>query len=166
MRKFGLALMLSLAVTMVSLPLAQAKYGVTVVEQNKQVNFATLKSYSWTDTQTAVLTAVDKQIIAAVDKQMASLGLTKAVQGPGDVIVNYQAARRSDVDTKSAPTATGMRDQISVGTLTVRLLDPKTRARVLELRLDKPIDTTPGQSETVINGAVAELFTKYPTKQK
>ena len=158
----GVALMLTLAVT----AFAQAKYGVTVVEQNKQVNFASLKSYSWTDTQTAVLTTVDKLIIAAVDKELASLGLTKAAQGPGDVIVNYQATRRSDVDTKSAPNATGMRDQLSVGTLTLRFLEPKTRARVLEMRLDTPIDTTPAQAETTINRAVTELFTKYPTRNK
>jgi hypothetical protein len=147
-------------------PLAQAKYGVTVVEQNKQTNFSALKTYSWTDTQTAVLSTVDKLIIAAVDRELQLLGLTKAAQGPGDVIVNHQALRRSDVDTKSAPSAAGTRDQISVGSLTLRLLDSKTRSRILELRLDKPIDTTPGQAEAVINQAVTELFTKYPTKTK
>ena len=113
-----------------------------------------------------MLSTVDKLIIAAVDRELLSLGLTKATQGPGDVIVNQQALRRSDVDTKSAPNASGTRDQISVGSLTLRLLDAKTRSRLLELRLDKPIDTTPGQAETVINQAVTELFTKYPTRAK
>jgi len=50
--------------------------------------------------------------------------------------------------------------------LLVAMRDPATRARLVQLRTDKPVDLEPGKSESIINAAVAEMFAKYPTRQK
>ena len=46
------------------------------------------------------------------------------------------------------------------------MLDPKSKKQLLQMRLDKPIDTDPAQAEAIINTAVAELFEKYPTRKE
>jgi hypothetical protein len=141
------------------------QYGVKVTEA-KNVDFTKLKSYSWTKWQPARLKAVDDQIVAAVDRQLKDLGMTKAASGPGDVQVSYASLTRTDVDLKSKPDASGSLEKLDVGTLVVRLHDPKNRSQLLELRLDKPFDASPSQLESTVNGAVAEMFAKYPTRPK
>ena len=164
MKFFSVGLVLCVAAA-VAAPLAQQKYGVTVVLE-KKVDFAKLKSYSWDNVQPAATRSVDGQIVAAIDKELKALGMTKVTSGPGDVQVMYTAVRRTDVDPKAAPTASGGLQQYAVGTLSVILVNPTAKERILELRLDKPIDTDASRAEATIGAAVAELFTKYPTKSK
>ena len=98
------------------------------------------------------------------DRELKALGLSKAEPGPGDVLVSYYALRRTDVGMKPK-SETGAPAQTAVGTLSVVLLDPKSKKELLQMRLDKPIDTDPAQAEAVINTAVTELFEKYPTRK-
>ena len=58
----------------------------------------------------------------------------------------------------------GADPRLQTRSLLVALLDPASRKPVLQLRIDKPIDTSPATAEAVINAAVTELFTKYPTR--
>jgi hypothetical protein len=147
-------------------PAAQLKYGVTVTTSDKTVDLTKLKTYSWFNGQPAPNKTIDAQIVAAVDRELKALGMTKAEPGPGDALVTYFALRRTDSDIKSKPDAQGGRAQIAVGTLSVGLFNPGTKKEIVRLRLDKPIDTDPAQSETMINNAVTEMFAKYPTKKK
>jgi hypothetical protein len=147
----------------VSAAAQQPKYGVTV-NAEKNVDFAAIKTYSWTKGQPSAIKTVDAQIVAAVDRELAALGLTKAASGPGDVLLAYYSLTRTDVDLKAKPDAQGARPEYKVGTLMVALLDPGTRNRLLRLRTDKPIDTEPAKLETAINAAVSELFASYPTR--
>ena len=71
------------------------------------------------------------------------MGLTKAASGPADVVVMYYSLRRTDVDVKAKPDASGARPQFAVGTLAVALFDPSKKKQLLHMRLDKPIDTDP-----------------------
>jgi hypothetical protein len=164
MKFFSVGLVLCVAAA-VAAPLAQQKYGVTVV-LDKKADLATFKSYSWGNSQPAATKSADDQIVAAIDKELKALGMTKVTSGPGDVQVAYTAVRRTDVDPKAAPTASGGQPQYAVGTLSVILTNPTSKERILELRLDKPIDTDASQAEATLNAAVAELFTRYPTKKK
>ena len=163
MKRVVVGVLLCLAVA--AGPAAQIKYGVTVTA-DKTVDFTKLKTYGWFNGQPAPNETVDAQIVAAVDRELKAVGLTKSASGPGDVLVTYFALRRSDSDIKSKPDAEGGRAQISVGTLSVGLFNPGTKKELLRMRLDKPIDTDPAKAEDTINSAVAELFTKYPTKTK
>jgi hypothetical protein len=139
------------------------KYGVTV-EAEKKVNFAAFKSYSWTRGQPSPDRTVDAQIVAAVDRELGRLGMTKAASGTGDVLATYFSLTRTDVDLRGKPDEKGLRPQYSVGTLSVALLEPESRRRLLRMRLDTPIDTEPAKLEAAINSGVAEMFEKYPTR--
>ena len=143
---------------------AQIKYGVTV-KAEKGVDFSKFKTYSWSNGQPAPNKTIDAQIIAAVDRELKGVGLTKAASGPADVVVMYYSLRRTDVDVKAKPDASGARPQFAVGTLAVALFDP-SKKQLLHMRLDKPIDTDPAQSAAIIDKAVAEMFAKYPTRTK
>jgi hypothetical protein len=140
------------------------KYGVTV--NAEKVDFAKFKTYSWTKGQPSPVKEIDATVTAAVDRELAALGMTKAASGPGDVLVAYYSLSRTDVDVKAKPDATGSRPQYSVGTLMVALLDPSTRKRLLRLRIDQPIETESGKLEASINQAVTALFAEYPTRKK
>jgi hypothetical protein len=140
------------------------KYGVTVTAE-KNVDFAKFTTYSWTEGQPSGVKAIDTHVKAAVDRELASLGMTKAASGPGDVLVAYYSLSRTDVDLKGKPDANGILPQYSVGTLVVALLEPSKRHRVLRLRVDKPIDAEPAKLAEAIDSAVAALFAKYPTRQ-
>ena len=150
----------------VAVPSAQMPtYGVTVTVA-KNVDAAKFKTYSWTKGGPSADKAVDAQIMAAVDRELSRLGLSKAASGKGDVLVTYYSLRRTDVNLKADPDASGKRPEYAVGSLLVAMLDPGTRRRLVQLRTDKPVDLDPAKTEAIINGAVAELFTKYPTRPK
>jgi hypothetical protein len=139
------------------------KYGVTVTAE-KGVDFAKFKTYSWTVGQPSAVKAINSQVIAAVDRELSALGMTKAASGPGDVLATYYSLTRTDVNVKAEPDAAGVRPQYPVGTLVVAMLEPASRRRLLRMRVDQPIDTEPAKLEAAINDAVAALFAEYPTR--
>jgi Domain of unknown function (DUF4136) len=140
------------------------KYGVTVTA-DKHVDFAKFKTYSWTSGQPSADERIDARVIAAVDHELGLLGMTKATSGPGDVLATYYSLSRTDVNVKAKPDSEGRLPQYSVGTLVVALLDPESRQRLLRLRVDEPIDVDPAKLDATIDGAVAALFAKYPTRR-
>jgi len=138
------------------------KYGVTVTAQ-KNVDFSKFSTYSWTQGRGAYLKATDAHIKAAIDREMAALGMKKVTGQPGDVLVLYQSLTRSDIDLKGDPKGD---KPFPVGTLVVALLQPSDHKELLRLRTDKPIDVAQGKLEAEIDTAVTELFQRYPTRSK
>src|SRR3954447_3930391 len=107
--------------TMVSARAGQMpKYGVTV-NAEKNVDFSAFKTYSWTKGQPSALKAIDAAIVAAVDRELAALGMTKATSGPGDVLATYYSLSRTDANVDAKADKTGALPQQSVGTLMVGL---------------------------------------------
>ncbi len=157
---FGISMILGAAAS-AQMP----KYGVKVMPE-KGVNYASFKTYTWTQGQPSQDKQIDAAVIAAVDREMAGLGMTKATSGTGDVFVTYYSLSRTDVNIKAKPDAEGNLPRYSVGTLVVGLLDTGTRKRLLRLRIDKPIETERTKLEATINEAVAALFAQYPTRTK
>ena len=123
MKRVLVGMLFSLAVA--AAPAAQMKYGVTA-KADKNVDFTKLKSYSWSVGQPNPTKSIDALIVAAVDCELKALGLSKAEPGPGDVLVSYYAFRRTDVGMKPK-SETGAPAQTAVGTLSVVLLDPKSK---------------------------------------
>ena len=138
------------------------KYGVTVTAQ-KNVDFSKFATYSWTPGRGAYLKATDAHIKAAIDREMAGLGLKKVDGESGDVLVLYQSLTRSDIDLKGDPKGD---KPYPVGTLVVALLQPGSHKELLRLRTDRPIDVEAGKLEAAIDSAVTELFERYPTRSK
>jgi hypothetical protein len=155
----GLVLGAMAAMTMAAPAAQMPSYGATVTVA-KNVDLAKFKTYSWTRGGPSAIKSVDAQIVAAVDKELAGLGMSKASAKP-DVLVTYFSLKRTDTDLKAKPDSAGALPQYPVGTLLVAMLDPGTRKRVVQLRTDKPIDVDQAKLEAVINSAVAEMFAKY-----
>jgi hypothetical protein len=141
------------------------RFGATATIDDPSINLAALRSYAWDRGQPSPDKKIDAAIVAAVDTELAALGMARAPQPPADVLVAYYSLTRSDIDVKAKPGADGARPTISVGTLVVALLEPASRRRLLRLRIDKAIDAAPDRLDAVIREAVAELFTKYPTRK-
>ena len=142
------------------------KYGITVNVDDKKADFATVKTYAWQRGQASFDKAIDTQIVAAVDDELAKLGLVKGTGGAADVLVTYASTNRTDVDLKGKADASGVRPKYRVGTLVVAFLNPKTRNRLLRLRVDQPIDAEPDALQATIRNVVTQMFEHYPTRQK
>jgi hypothetical protein len=141
----------------------QPKYGVTV-SVAKAAGLAKAKTYSWQASQPSPIKEVDAQIVAAVDRELTALGLTKVVSGKGDLLATYASLRRTDVDVTSKAKKSGAGREYAVGTLIVDLRDPATNQPLFRARIDQPIDTEPEKVEAAINAAVTAMFEKYPTR--
>jgi len=140
------------------------KYGVTV-KAEKNVDFAKFKTYSWTTGQPSADKTIDARVIAAVDRELGALGLTKLASGPGDVLAAYYSLSRTDVNLKGKADAKGSLPQYAVGTLMVALLDPGSRQRLLQLRADQPLESDPAKLGATIDDVVTTLFAEYPTRR-
>jgi Domain of unknown function (DUF4136) len=141
------------------------KYGATVTV-DKNVDFGKFKTYSWTPGRPSAAKVIDARVIAAVDRELSALGMSKATAGSGDVLATYYSLSRTDVNLKAKPDATGTLPQYWVGTLVVALLDPADRHRLLRLRVDQPIEIEPAKLEVAIDSAVHAMFAKYPTRRR
>jgi hypothetical protein len=143
---------------------AQAqKFGV-IVTAEKGVDFSKFKTYSWTRGQRSPIKSIDERVVAAVDRELGALGMTKATAGDGDVIVGYGSLTRTGVDRTPKADTKEKLSQYAIGTLVVVFTDPASQQRVLRLRTDQPIDTAADKIGPEIDSAVAELFAKYPTR--
>src|SRR4029078_4060221 len=80
------------------------KYGVKV-SVDKKMDFAALKTYSWTQGQPSADKAIDARVTAAVDRELSAMGMSKAASAPGDVLVTYYSLSRTDVNHKGKPDA-------------------------------------------------------------
>ena len=139
----------------------QPKYGVSVKEA-KPAALAKAKTYVWTRSQPSFDKDVDKQIVAAVDRELNARGFTKLEAGPSDVVVTYASLSRTDVDLKSKSAQSGAKREFAVGTLVVDMRDPANRQSLFRVRMDTPIDKDPVKLEAAISGAVTAMFEKYP----
>jgi hypothetical protein len=138
----------------------QPKYGVSV-KASKPSALAKAKTYTWTVSQPSFNKDADRQILAAVDKELQARGLTKAAAG-GDLAVTYASVTRTDVDMKSKG-KTGELPQYAVGTLVVDVRNPANKESLFRVRMDTPISSSdPAKLEAEINAAVAAMFEKYP----
>ena len=137
------------------------KYGVTT-EVAKNFDATAVKTYAWTPGRPSTDKGIDGQIVAAVDRELATVGLKPATAGTPDVFVTYYSVSRTDVDVKAKPDEKGLRPEHTVGSLVVAMLDPASRKPVLQLRVDRPVDRA--DIEGSVNTLVGELFTKYPAR--
>lgn len=160
-------MVLLLAAASASTQTTTPKYGVKVTV-DKATDFGALKTYAWDRGPgwRAPDPAVDAQIVAAVDRQLAALGFRQVTTGAGDVDVVYAALRRTDINLKSkARTPEGLRPSYPVGSLVVMLRTPDTHRELFRARIDTPIDLDPAATASTIEESVARLFAKYPTRK-
>jgi hypothetical protein len=155
------------AASLVALGLAAATaaaetpdYGISL-KVAKKAELAKVKTYSWGASHAAIDRAVDSQIVAAIERELAGLGLTKVAQGSGDALVAYHTVVRRDVDTKKDTSTDGMPGYL-VGVIGIEMQAASTKDVVFHVRIDKPIDVERSQLGPVIDAAVKAMFERYP----
>lgn len=141
-------------------PAHAQEYGVSV-KIEKPAALAKVRTYSWLLGHKALDKAVDGQIRAAIDRELATHGLTRSEPGQGDVEVTYHSLTRVDVDLKTKAPA-GQAPSYSVGTLVIDLLAKGSREPLFRVRVDKPIDNDREKLARTIDEVVAAMFQKYP----
>jgi hypothetical protein len=135
------------------------------VKADKHTDFRTLRTYAWTNGWVAFDRVLDRHIVAAIDAELASLGLTKRMAEPCDVIVTYGALRRTDVDVHAdRPHHSGTYPEYPVATLVVLMMQPGSRRELFRARVDVPVETDTSHLEQQIDTIVAQMFADYPTR--
>ena len=155
-------------------------------DYEKTANFASFKTYAHKDGTKVGQQLIDDRIVAAIDAQLATKGLTKSDAAP-DLFVVYHVAfdKEKDISTYSsgygggygpygwgwgggmATTTTQVRD-ILVGTLVIDLADAKKNQLAWRGMGVKEVNTTakPDKRDKSINDAVQKIFKNYPPKPK
>jgi hypothetical protein len=132
----------------------------------KGVDVTKFKTYKWFEGQGAFDADLNKQIIAAIDKELGTLGLTKTTATP-DVLVTYHSLQSTRVDLKTweAQGTGGAWKQYPVGTLVVNLLDPKSpQVQLWSARTDQPMVLERAQYMDTVNRFVSTIFQQWPTR--
>jgi hypothetical protein len=130
---------------------------------DKKIDFKSFKTYSWEKGQVSADPAAHKSVVAAVEAELAALGLTR-LDAKGDVLVRYHAVARTDVDLKSKKND-GARPTSDVGKVQVELLGGKSFKRVWQATTEERLSRDPAARDTDIRRAIARLFTAYPGRK-
>jgi hypothetical protein len=153
---------------------------------DKQANFANFKTYKWVTIKGAEKPndLIDSQIRAAVDKELATKGLTKTDADSADLYIGYQAAVSSEKQYTSfdtgwgygpgygggwyggggMSTSTTTSSTIYIGTLGVDMYSTATKTLVWRGNASKTIDARakPEKQEKNLAKAMTKLFKNYP----
>jgi hypothetical protein len=152
----------------------------------KTANFASFKTYAHKDGTKVGQSLIDDRILAAIDAELGTKGLTKSESNP-DLFVVYHVAfdKEKDISTYSSgygggygpygwgwgggmgTTTTQVRD-IVIGTLVIDMADAKKSQLAWRGMGVKEVDTQakPDKRDKSINNAVKKIFKNYPPKVK
>ena len=154
---------------------------------DKQANFASFKTYKWVAIKGAqpINDIVDKQIKAAIDKELATKGLTKTDSDSADLYIGYQSAVDTEKQFSSyssgwgygpgwygggwygmggMQTTTGSTSTIYVGQLGVDIYSSTAKTLVWRGTATKTLDpkAKPEKQEKNLAKAMTKLFKNYP----
>ena len=153
---------------------------------DEKVDFSNYKTYAF-DKDGARNPYVNALIVAAIERELTSRGLTKVGNDP-DLKVAYLAATVPNLQVQNVPfyhvvnpaysgmvgSATMNMWDVTTGTLVIDLLDRKSdrvvfRGTITEVLQRAPSADLQADAKTVskpINKGVAKIFKKYPVKPK
>jgi uncharacterized protein DUF4136 len=157
-------------------------------DYDKSASFGSFKTYALKDGTKVGQQLIDDRIVAAIEAQLATKGMTKVQDNP-DVFVIYHVAfdKEKDISTYSSgygggygpygygwgggwgggTTTTQVRD-IVVGTLVIDVADAKKSQLAWRGMGVREVDTQakPEKRDKSINEAVKKIFKNYPPKAK
>ena len=159
----------------------------TSYDYEKAANFAAFKTFALKDGTKVGQPLIDNRIVAAIEAELATKGLTKADANP-DLFVVYHMAfdKEKDISTFSSgyggygpygwgwgggwaggSTHTTVRD-ILIGTLVIDMADAQKGQMVWRGVGEKEINTkaSPDKRDKNINSAVKKILKNYPPKVK
>jgi hypothetical protein len=136
-------------------------------EFDKRIDFAALRTYAWTTGANAFLPEAHRLIVAAIDDEMASLGLKQIASG-ADVTVAYYTTTITHVDLKGldqldrnnpatpAPTR-------ELGKLIVTIRNG-ARRQLWSAGTREFLESDRTKLGATIKSVTARLFATYPTR--
>ena len=130
---------------------------------DKKIDFKAFKTYAWEKGQISADPVSHKIVVAAVDAELAALGLTRQ-DAKGDVLVRYHAVGRTDVDLKNAK-KDGTGPTSDVGKVAVELLGGTSFKQVWMATTEERLSKDPAARDTDIRRAITRLFTAYPGRK-
>jgi hypothetical protein len=158
---------------------------------DKNTDFSKFKTYKWVTLKDAAKPneLTDKQIVAAIDAELATKGLTKVDDDSADLFIGYQAGVGTEKQFTSYNSdwgygggwyrggwygaggtgiTTGQTSTIYIGQLALDMYDSKNKDLVWRGVASKTIDpkAKPDKQEKNLKKAVAKLLKKYPPTAK
>ncbi|HKO61233.1 MAG TPA: DUF4136 domain-containing protein [Pyrinomonadaceae bacterium] len=150
------------------------------VNQNKNVDLSTYKTYKWVGGVPARNPLVNEQIITTIERTLAAKGLTK-VDSDADLHVLFWAASEMDLhvshkDWGQAPWTTGMKISqswpVTRGTLQVNILEGKSRTIVWEGTATDTLNHSASGDmfrdaknvQKMVNRSLEKMFKKFARK--
>jgi hypothetical protein len=157
---------------------------------DKDTDFSKFKTYKWVSLKDAgkVNDILDKEIKAAIDKELGAKGLSKVDADPADLYIGYQAAVGQEKQFTSygtdwgygpgwygggwygptSTTTTGQTSTIYVGQLGLDMYDTTHHDLVWRGVASKTIDekAKPEKQQKNLAKAVNKLLKKYPPEKK
>jgi hypothetical protein len=154
-----------------------------------QADFTKYKTYKWVDIKGAQKPneIVDKQIVAAIDSELAKKGLSKVTTDTADLYIGYQTAIGQEKQINTFDTGgawgygpgwrggygmggmtTATTSTILIGTLDLDMYDAGKKNLVWRGNASKTLDpkAKPDKKQKNIEKAVAKLLKNYPPKEK
>ncbi len=160
---------------------------------DKNTNFSKFKTYKWVSLKDAakINNLVDKQIMDAIDAELAAKGLTKITDGSADLYVAYQAAVDQEKEFTSfssgwgygsgwygggwygpggmtSTTTTGSTSTIYIGQLALDMYDSANHNLVWRGLASKTINpkSKPEKQQKNLAKAVKKMLKNYPPSSK
>jgi hypothetical protein len=155
----GLALLGVMAVA----PTPTSTYHVKVTV-DKHTDFTALHTYAWAPGWGAFNQDLDTHVVAAIDRELTSLGLTRQAGAPSDMLVTYGTVRRTNVDVHAKRKGNLSYPEYPVGTLIVLLREAVERREIFCARAEVRVDIDTAQLGERIDVIVARMFARYPTR--
>ncbi|HJT22589.1 MAG TPA: DUF4136 domain-containing protein [Nitrospira sp.] len=148
------------------------------VDYDKNVDFSKYRTYAWGKGTPAKNPNLDRQIIEAVDDQLARKGFTKT-DGDPDLVVAYHAATHEEIDENPGSPRSGYGPaygslesissgdtpmRVRVGTIAIDLYDTKDKRNVWHATGSDIVEDTPEKTAMEIRKGAAKMFEKFPGK--
>ena len=134
---------------------------------DKKVNFAPLRTYTWSAGYNAYNPEAHKMIVAAFEAEMAGLGFTKVEKG-ADVTLAYYTVAGTDVDLKALDKMeregkSGVAPTKARARLVVIMRGATSNAQIWSASTREYVD--PASLESTIQSVTARLFATYPGRK-
>jgi Domain of unknown function (DUF4136) len=145
--------------------------GKVASEYDKKADFTVYRTYTWQKGHEAYDRAAHKLLVAAIDRELAALGLRKDDGGTPDLTVTYHSLRSAEVNLKEVEKLeregnAGQAPTYDMGKLLIVVREASTRRQLWAANTLEYLSKDPAAREQIVQRAVTRLFETYPTRKK
>lgn len=163
--------MKSAVILLLGLFAATQSAGVGKVDSSfdKKVDFAALRTYTWSGGTHADRPDAHKMIVVAVDAEMAGRGFKQVATG-ADVTLAYYTGFTTEVDLKALDKLEregkgGATPTKALGRLSVKMRNASSHQEVWSAATRELLDPDPAKLSTTIRAVTGRLFETYPGRK-